>query len=325
MKRFKKFFRVEEGQSLAIFALILTVLCGFVALSVDVGNLVLTKSELQKAADAGALAGARDLTPSSEASAIATAIELATANGSPQTSAVLIDPASVGYEADPDISGDPLAIKVTCSETVSNYFAQIIGMSTADISADATAVRYAEWNGEALPFVNLGQKPALGLPVLLWDKEAPGDKESLWKTERVFDLDPYPHFNVTYSDGLTIDSGKDASVQGWLSEMWANKGLQPSGRYYVLSLSPAVFDAGGFWVNGHTKYVTIPDFADLKTKDTIDTSELVLLECTWDGYEKLQGNNWTLTITVTDIFDVYNGDVPVTYDGIGIEKSFLIE
>jgi Flp pilus assembly protein TadG len=325
MKAFRKFFRIEEGQSLAIFALILTVLCGFVALSVDVGNLVLTKSELQKAADAGALAGVRDLTPSSEAAAIATGIQLATANGSPVSNAEIIDPTTIGYKPDPDISGVPMAIRVTCSETVENYFAQIIGISTADVSADATAVRYAEWNGEALPFVNLGQKPGLGGSILLWDKEAPGDKESLWKTERVYVLEPYPHFDVTYGDGLTIDSGKDASVQAMLSDMWAKQYLQPSGRYYVLSLSPAVFDAGGFWVNGHTKYVTIPDFSDLKTKDTIDPSELVLLECTWDSYEKISANNWTLTITVTNMFDVIGGDIPITYDGTGIEKSFLIE
>ena len=304
MKRFRKFFKIEEGQSLAIFALMLTVLCGFVALSVDVGNLVLTKSELQKAADAGALAGARDLTPSSKPLAISTGIELATANGSPVSNAEIIDPTSIGYVKDPDISGVPLAIRVTCSETVQNYFAQIVGIATADVSADATAIRYAEWNGEALPFVNLGQKPTLGGSVLLWDKEAPGDKESLWKTERQYVLEPYPHFDVRYGDGLTIDSGKDASVQGWLADMWAKRYLQPSGRYYVLSLSPAVFDAGGFWVNGHTKYVTIPDFSALKTKDTIDTSELVLLECTWDGYEKISANNWTLTITITNMFDV---------------------
>ena len=336
MKVFRKFFKAEEGQSLVIFALALTVLCGFVALSVDVGNLALTKSELQKAADAGALAGVRDLTPSSETLAKATAVELATANGSPTTTAVTVDPtvpkpAGLGWVKDPSISGVPQAIKVDCSETVNNFFAQIIGINTADIFADATAVRYAEWDGEALPFVNLGDTPALGSSIQLWDKEAPGDKESLWKTEREYVLTPYPHFNVTYSDGLTVDSGKDASVIGMLDEMWAKASLQPGGRYYVWSLRPEVFANNKFWVNNHTTAVTVldsdgnPDFSELKTKDAIDPSEMVLLECTWDAFGKISSQNYVLTITVTNTFDVFNGKIPTSYDGIGIVKSFLIE
>ena len=53
----------ESGAAAVIFAITLTVLCGFVALAVDIGHLVMAKSELQRTADAGALAGAMGLIP----------------------------------------------------------------------------------------------------------------------------------------------------------------------------------------------------------------------------------------------------------------------
>ena len=51
----------QSGAIVVITAIMLTTLLGFVALSVDTGHLVVTKNELQNAADAGALAGAREL------------------------------------------------------------------------------------------------------------------------------------------------------------------------------------------------------------------------------------------------------------------------
>ncbi len=53
----------ESGAAAATFAIILTVLCGFVALAVDIGHIVMAKAELQRTADAAALAGAMGLAP----------------------------------------------------------------------------------------------------------------------------------------------------------------------------------------------------------------------------------------------------------------------
>lgn len=49
------------GAIAVITAIMLSMFLGFVALSIDTGHLVTTKNELQNAADAGALAGAREL------------------------------------------------------------------------------------------------------------------------------------------------------------------------------------------------------------------------------------------------------------------------
>lgn len=54
-------FREQHGVTLALVAILLIVLVGFTALAVDVSHLMVVKNELQNAADAGALAGARVL------------------------------------------------------------------------------------------------------------------------------------------------------------------------------------------------------------------------------------------------------------------------
>lgn len=55
----------DSGAIAVITAIMLTMLLSFVALSIDVGHLAVTKNELQNAADAGALAGANALFNSS--------------------------------------------------------------------------------------------------------------------------------------------------------------------------------------------------------------------------------------------------------------------
>ena len=51
----------QRGVTAILVALLLVVLVGFTALAIDIGHLVLARNELQNAADAGALAGARFL------------------------------------------------------------------------------------------------------------------------------------------------------------------------------------------------------------------------------------------------------------------------
>ena len=65
----KKLFNVsaklksEKGVTLVYVALLLVVFLGMAALAVDVGYLMVSKNELQNAADAAALAGASYLYP----------------------------------------------------------------------------------------------------------------------------------------------------------------------------------------------------------------------------------------------------------------------
>ena len=53
----------ESGAAAIVIAIVLTALSGFVALAFDIGHMVMVKAELQRTADAGALAGAAGLAP----------------------------------------------------------------------------------------------------------------------------------------------------------------------------------------------------------------------------------------------------------------------
>lgn len=63
MRGAEGFFLDQSGAISVLIALSIVVLLGMGALAIDVGHLSVVKSELQKAADAGALAGARGLVP----------------------------------------------------------------------------------------------------------------------------------------------------------------------------------------------------------------------------------------------------------------------
>jgi Flp pilus assembly protein TadG len=60
----------EKGVTIALVAILMTVLVMFVALAVDLGHLYVARNELQNAADAGALAGAHELYVGSNATLV---------------------------------------------------------------------------------------------------------------------------------------------------------------------------------------------------------------------------------------------------------------
>ncbi|MGQ9922030.1 MAG: pilus assembly protein TadG-related protein [Desulfobacca sp.] len=62
-RRIACFASDSAGGVAAVTAILLTVLLGFIGLALDLGRLTLLESEMQRAADAGALAGARALAP----------------------------------------------------------------------------------------------------------------------------------------------------------------------------------------------------------------------------------------------------------------------
>ena len=53
----------ESGAAALVCAIIFAALCGFLGLALDVGHMVTAKSELQRTADAAALAGVMGLLP----------------------------------------------------------------------------------------------------------------------------------------------------------------------------------------------------------------------------------------------------------------------
>lgn len=118
----------ECGQGLVLFVAGLAGFCAIVGMSVDIGSLVYTRTDLQKIADASALAAVQDL-PGSTANATTTANSYATSNG--------IATISLAFSTT-NVAND--TITVTATRHIDYKFLGIIGMSGADVTASAKAM-----------------------------------------------------------------------------------------------------------------------------------------------------------------------------------------
>jgi len=121
-----RLLREEKGATIVIVALCMTVMIGFTALIVDVGNLYLNKTRLVNMADAAALAGVQDL-PGSPQLAIASANNYALQNGMNSDVVGVI------------LSNNNTVVTVNVARTVPFFFAQIFEMTSANVRARAVA------------------------------------------------------------------------------------------------------------------------------------------------------------------------------------------
>lgn len=127
----------EHGQALVLFAGGLAGLLGLVGIAIDIGHLVYTKTDLQKVADAAALAGAQDLnsTPEGKMAAETSAQLYAQKNGlgsCPVGSCVVVTASQGGTKYD--------TITVTASRWVGYDFLKVIGLDGATPAAKAVAI-----------------------------------------------------------------------------------------------------------------------------------------------------------------------------------------
>lgn len=118
---------LRTGQIIVLFALLLPVLIGVMALVVDVGIFYSQWSTLQSAADASSLAGAAYL-PDNASRAISTARIYA------QTSGV-----GAGEITGITVSADNQTITVSLNRGVSYYFGAVLGLKSSTVAVSATA------------------------------------------------------------------------------------------------------------------------------------------------------------------------------------------
>lgn len=159
----KKQLYGQRGAVVIWFALLLPVLLGLAALAIDLARLGLAKAELQNAADAAALGGARSLSDPGGApynwAAATTAAELVARRNVANAEQIqdaqietgywnLQDP-SLGFQPLPHtpVAGDVAAVRATVaiSGTQNNgplpfFFAPILGIDESDIEASAVAI-----------------------------------------------------------------------------------------------------------------------------------------------------------------------------------------
>jgi len=142
----------EQGAVLAMVAISLIVLLGMAVLTFDLGHGVALKRNMVNAADAGALAAARECgLANGEGSAMAAASELVADNNDAATVTGMEidpDPAVCSGAANPDPDGQN-TVTVTVSVPQEYFFAQIFGFDGGAVVASATAEWTLELSGPA--------------------------------------------------------------------------------------------------------------------------------------------------------------------------------
>ena len=121
--------RDTRGQATVITLLFLTVLCGMVALVLDVGSWYRADRALQSEADAAALAGAQAL-PDSTGDATALALQYADKNGGG------LDASNISFDGKV-VAND--TIKVALRKPAPGFFAKVLGFDSVTVAAHAAA------------------------------------------------------------------------------------------------------------------------------------------------------------------------------------------
>lgn len=122
----------DKGQSLIQFALIIVVLFALVGLALDAGNAFSVRRKLQNAADAAALAAARDICLGKDANtAKATANDYLVKNGAL---------AAIGSQSTVDFSGaNNSRVKVVAKGASDTLFGGLLDIGAVDVSASANS------------------------------------------------------------------------------------------------------------------------------------------------------------------------------------------
>ncbi|MGY8769312.1 MAG: pilus assembly protein TadG-related protein [Pirellulales bacterium] len=192
----------QKGTIATLTAFLLVPLLGMVAFTVDYGYLLDKRADLQRAADAAALAAVRDLVPTSDGTQDLDAVkarvrEYAQANLTEITNLSVLDADIDIGRYDPEtIYSDVTLLNTgvldtvrvtlrrdsTANSPVSLFFARVLGVNSSDVSVTATAVlQKASIIGPGvgvLPF---------GVPIAEWDTADQGDIWSIYGDGRLLD------------------------------------------------------------------------------------------------------------------------------------------
>ena len=279
----------ESGAFGVIGAIIFTVICGFVGLALDFGHYYKVKAELQRTADAGALAGVTGFLPytgsapktpnwtDGEATAInmvtdehnkADNIQYATGDATIDVKSGywLLKPASGDTQTLPQVRPDSAklpepAVKVTLSRDVTMYLAPLIGFSgPMKATASATAI---------LPEVyGVTGVPPIGVDI-----------------ETVYNIGPGGTLTIDFSE-QDIKPQSNKGVAGWINlsgdnsvpsvrfdvPLFANPNgvVQTNSQVYFTPGTEATL-MGSLVEVGETLILPVVDFVEAKEWKTIQT------------------------------------------------------
>lgn len=185
-----RYLRRAEGQTLVIVALALLGLIALVALAVDGGNLMAERRQMQNAADAGALAGAR---------------AICAQDADPEEQAALYATQN-GAQLDlTEITIDGQTAEVVAGTAVQTYFAGLIGFHNVTVRAEAAAVC-----GTANRMCNF---LPVAFSVLQWNalKDQCGSEFIVIDDDKICGVDV-----ICDADGDGVDDMIMGGARGWL-------------------------------------------------------------------------------------------------------------
>ncbi len=148
-------YRSEAGQVFVMVVILLAVIGGMIAMSVDIGSYAADRRDLQNAADAIALAASQELPNGSNAQSVAN--QWATKNG--------IDPASMTVTIIPqNPPGEPNPkVKVELTRGHDFTFARLVGISSANVQTTATAIKTSPAGGAGIIPLSVTEQALQGI------------------------------------------------------------------------------------------------------------------------------------------------------------------
>lgn len=132
--------RRDRGVTMVVFAVVAPMLIGAVGLSVDSGNLVLQRANVQKASDSAALAIAQDCARASRTGATAAQKQRCTPTGAAATAQLMVNGNAAGATASVPSSLTPAQGRLTMSvsKSVSMTFAGSVGAGPRTVTGSTT-------------------------------------------------------------------------------------------------------------------------------------------------------------------------------------------
>ncbi|NLD47464.1 MAG: hypothetical protein GX660_09725 [Clostridiaceae bacterium] len=125
--KIRRVLKSNRGSSLILYCLLLSALCGFSALAVDCGVIIIEKAKMQNCADSAVLAGAQELPDLNKTAEIIE--EYVIKNG------YTMDDFTITFENDNNV------VRVKANKQVDLYFARILGIDSVNNSVEAGAER----------------------------------------------------------------------------------------------------------------------------------------------------------------------------------------
>jgi hypothetical protein len=231
--------RDARGQATVMTVLFLTVLCGMVALVLDVGSWYRADRALQAQADAAALAGAQAL-PDSTGDATTLAMQYAQKNG------VSLDASEISFDS--DVTPNDV-IRVNMNRPAPGFFSQLFGL--ANVTVHAKAAARAEAPAEVLhvaPIVVNVKHPMLSGPSckpMPCQDPTEIDLADLHKAGSGDAAGSFGLINLDPNDFSSVGSG---DLANWID--WGYDGYLGTGNYYSVPSakfnSSSIIDALNF-------------------------------------------------------------------------------